>query len=246
MVTLLVVSARQFREQRDQPCGFTLVISPDRREIARAWWLVEQPHLLVDVTIGRGSSISRRQRSMFAKPLDGDRGTLRALPFDMHGTESIEAINGEQIATVTDLLLLRARNARRRLSTNKAAFANDPRQGRARARLARANARNATAPSGARTPRNTIAPSGARTPSTVEGARSTDKVRQIARGSSPRIAVPSLRDRSTHERTGNARDRREREERTLFVRVRHVGTSTASAAVVATCFAIAIVLTSLL
>lgn len=100
---------------------------------------------------------------------------------NMSATATIEQINGEQIATRTDLLLMRARNARVRLSNNKAAFARD--------------------------------------------------VRVIARGSQPSIPHPSL-----------LRD----SDRTLFIRVRRVGTSTASAAVLATAFAIAIVLTSVL
>ena len=99
----------------------------------------------------------------------------------MSATATIEQINGEQIATRTDLLLMRSRNARGRLSNNKAAFSKDV---------------------------------------------------LIARGSQRSIARrPSL-----------LRD----SDRTLFIRVRRVGTSTASAAVLATVFAITIVLTSIL
>ncbi len=94
----------------------------------------------------------------------------------MSATATIEQINCEQIATRTDLLLVRARHARVRLSNNKAAFSND--------------------------------------------------VRVLARGSHPSLQ----------------RD----PDRTLFIRVRRVGSSTTSAAVLATVFAIAIVLTSLL
>lgn len=58
----------------------------------------------------------------------------RALPFSMSATATIEEINGEQIATRTDLLLMRARAVRSRLSNNKLAFANDvPACARARA-----------------------------------------------------------------------------------------------------------------
>lgn len=129
---------------------------------------------------------------MFAELFIGARGTQRALPSDMHGTETLELINGEQIATVTDLLLLRARTTRRRFSTNKAAFANDVRV----------------------------------------IARHADAKKRRQRPSIPSLVVhPSL-----------SRD----PEHTLFVRARKIGTSTASAAVVATAFAIAIVLTTLL
>jgi hypothetical protein len=51
----------------------------------------------------------------------------------MSATATIEGINGEQIATRTDLLLMRARVARVRLSSNKLAFANDAHVARARA-----------------------------------------------------------------------------------------------------------------
>ncbi len=57
----------------------------------------------------------------------------RALPFSMSAAATIEEINGEQIVTRTDLLLLRARMARCRLSNNKLAFANDVQVARARA-----------------------------------------------------------------------------------------------------------------
>jgi hypothetical protein len=43
----------------------------------------------------------------------------RELPFGMHDIDAIEAINVEQLATVTDRLLLRGRVTKRRLSTNK-------------------------------------------------------------------------------------------------------------------------------
>lgn len=64
---------------------------------------------------------------MFAKPLERDRGTTFVLLETMNAAATIEAINGEQIATRTDLLLMRARDARVRLSSNKLAFANDVR-----------------------------------------------------------------------------------------------------------------------
>ena len=51
----------------------------------------------------------------------------------MSATATIEEINGEQIATRTDLLLMRARAASVRLSSNKLAFANDAHVARARA-----------------------------------------------------------------------------------------------------------------
>jgi hypothetical protein len=95
----------------------------------------------------------------------------------MSGTAAIETINVDQIATVTDLLLLRARTSHRRLSSNKLAFAYDRR-----------------------------------------GARAS------------RPSTSDFRDPDV----------------TMFVRAREIGTSTASAAVVATAFAIAIVLASLL
>lgn len=114
----------------------------------------------------------------------------------MTATATIEAINGDQIATRTDLLLVRARNARCRLSNNKAAFANDI-SARGTRELAAREAREFTR-------------------------------RALARGSQP--SIPLLPD----------------PDHTLFIRVRRVGTSTASAAVLATMFAIAIVLTSIL
>jgi len=49
----------------------------------------------------------------------------------MSATATIEEINGEQIATRTDLLLMRARAASVRLSSNKLAFANDAHVARA-------------------------------------------------------------------------------------------------------------------
>jgi hypothetical protein len=159
-------------------------------------WLIEQPHLVVDVAISRGSRVSRRRRAMFAELLGGDRGTPRALPFFMDGAANLERINGEQIATVTDLLLLRARNAKRRLSSNKEAFAHDPR---------------------------------------VDGRA------PIAHGSSPSIPTrPSVPSLGPHPSLSLDPDR------TLFVRVRRAGTSTTSAAVLATAFAIGIILTALL
>jgi hypothetical protein len=102
----------------------------------------------------------------------------------MSETATVEAINGEQIATVTDLLLLRARTTRRRFSTNKLAFAHD------------------------------------------------------RRGSRPSIPLPVV--------PAPAEDDFRDPERTLFVRARTFGTSTASAAIVATVFAIGIVVTSFL
>lgn len=51
----------------------------------------------------------------------------------MSATATIEEINGEQIATRTDLLLMRACAASVRLSSNKLAFANDAHVARARA-----------------------------------------------------------------------------------------------------------------
>lgn len=119
---------------------------------------------------------------MLAELLVGARGTTRALPLDMNATATIELINGEQLATRTDLLLMRARAARGWLSNNKPAFAGDVR---------------------------------------------------FARGSHaklPTIRVPEA----------------ERDpDRTLFIRVRRAGTSTASAAVLATIFAVAIAITTL-
>lgn len=47
------------------------------------------------------------------------RGTQRVLAICMHDIDAIEAINVEQLATVTDRLLLRGRITRRRLSTSK-------------------------------------------------------------------------------------------------------------------------------
>ena len=124
---------------------------------------------------------------MFAKLLARDRGTQRALPSDMSETAVIETINVDQIATVTDLLLLRARTTRRRFSTNKIAFVHDHTHG---------------------------------------GRRS--------RPSIPIAVVPAS--------TKSFRD----PELTMFVRAKKFSTSTASAAVVASVFAIAIVLTSFL
>ncbi len=105
------------------------------------------------------------------------RGTQRALLLDMRDIEAVEMMNFEQLATVTDRLLLRARVTSRRFSTNKKAFAND-------------------------------------------------------RRSAPRFsaAVLALRDAEP--------------ERTLFIRARTFSTSTASAALLATAFAIAILITS--
>ena len=48
----------------------------------------------------------------------------------MSTAATIEAINGEQIATRTDLLLMRARSTHGRFSNNKLAFAGDVRWGR--------------------------------------------------------------------------------------------------------------------
>ena len=135
---------------------------------------------MVDVAISRGDRFEAIAQRMFAELFTGDRGTHRALPFHMHGTASFERINGEQIATRTDLLLARARAARCRLSSNKAAFAHD--------------------------------------------------VRVLARGSQPSIPMPVLRAA----------------EPTLLIRVQRAGTSTTTAAILATVFAIAIVLTSIL
>ncbi len=98
----------------------------------------------------------------------------------MSATATIEMINGEQIATRTDLLLMRARSARLRLSNNKAAFANDVR------------------------------------------------VVLRTRASQPSIEVAPQPDN------------------TLFIRVRRAGTSTTSAAILATLFAIAIVVTTII
>lgn len=89
---------------------------------------------MVDVVIARDHSFYRRRSSKLAEPLAGDRGTTLVLPIFMSATATIEEINGEQIATRTDLLLMRARAARSRLSSNKLAFANDV----ARLRAARA------------------------------------------------------------------------------------------------------------
>ncbi len=102
----------------------------------------------------------------------------RALPFSMSATATIEEINGEQIATRTDLLLMRARAARYRLSNNKLAFANDVHVARARA--------------------------------------------------------------SWPVRPGRGPDH------TVLIRVRRIGTSTTSAAILASVFAVAIVITSFL
>jgi hypothetical protein len=124
---------------------------------------------VVDAVIARVHSIRRRASSNIAEPLVADRGMTRALPFSMSATATIEEINGEQIATRTDLLLMRARAARVRLSSNKLAFANDVHVARAR-----------------------------------------------------------------------------RSQRTMVIRVRRAGTSTTSAAILASVFAIAIVITSLL
>ncbi len=138
---------------------------------------------------------------MFAELLERDRGTQRALPSDMHGTTTLETINGEQFATVTDLLLFRARTTQRRFSTNKAAFAND--------------------------------------------------VRVIERGNEARASValrrsrPSIPSLVAHPRVSQQTTSRD-PDHTLFVRARKLGTSTTSAAVVATAFAIAILLTTFL
>jgi len=130
---------------------------------------------------------------MFAELLERARGTRRALPLDMD-IETIESMNGEQLATVTDRLLLRARVTSRRLSTNKQAFANDRRS----------------------------------------SGRPVSSIRALqARGSV--ASIPSL---------ASSRARIPEAERTLFVRARKFSTSTASAAVLATLFAIAIAVTS--
>ncbi len=121
--------------------------------------------------------------------LDGDRGTANALPSDMQDIETIEMMNVEQIATVTDRLLLRARVTNRRFSTNKQLFACDRR----------------SRPSFGSTLSREIAP------------------------------IPSLASRRVPQHG---------EEMTLFVRAKRFSTSTASAALLATLFAIAIAVTS--
>src|SRR5678815_3925981 len=65
--------------------------------------------------IARGALVT----SNFAKRLARSRGLLRALRPGMYDIDAIEAINFEQLATVTDRLLLRGRVTKRRLSTNK-------------------------------------------------------------------------------------------------------------------------------
>jgi hypothetical protein len=133
---------------------------------------------------------------MFAELLARNRGTQHALPENMNEMATMERINVDQIATVTDLLLLRARTTRRRFSTNKIAFVHDRREA-------------------SRAGRRSILPwrRSTRTPSI------------------PAVRAPN-----------DFRD----PERTLFVRARKLGTSTASAAIVATSFAIALVLTCFL
>ena len=110
------------------------------------------------------------------------RGTQRALLLDMQDIEAIEMMNFEQLATVTDRLLLRARVTSRRFSTNKGAFANDRRS-------------------------------------------------CLAGGVRPRLSAAALALRDAPELT-------------LFIRARKFSTSTASAALLATAFTIAILITS--
>ena len=67
----------------------------------------------------RGIAGADRARSNPAERLAPHRGARRALPLVMHDIDAIEAINVEQLVTVTDRLLLRGRVTKRRLSTNK-------------------------------------------------------------------------------------------------------------------------------
>ena len=103
----------------------------------------------------------------------------------MQDSETIEMLNVEQIATVTDLLLLRARRTNRRFSASKQLFASDHRR---------------------------------------------PSYREIA-------PIPSL--------VAYRASQPDLEQPTLFVRAKRFSTSTASAALLATLFAIAIAVTSI-
>ena len=59
---------------------------------------------------------------MYAEAFVARDGATRAPGQGMYDIDAIEAINFEQLATVTDRLLLRGRVTRRRLSTNKIHF----------------------------------------------------------------------------------------------------------------------------
>lgn len=60
---------------------------------------------------------SRRGRRNFAEPRATIAGTHPALDADMHGIDTIESINREQLATASDRLLLRGRVSRQRPRT---------------------------------------------------------------------------------------------------------------------------------
>jgi hypothetical protein len=129
---------------------------------------------------------------IFVELLERDRGTPNALPSDMQDIETIEMMNVEQLATVTDRLLLRARMTNGRFSHNKQLFAVDHRR------------------------------------------PSRPSIGQLAREIAP---IPSL---AGHRASQHA----DVPELTLFVRAKRFSTSTASAALLATLFAIAIAVTS--
>jgi len=149
--------------------------------------MLERPHLPGDALMPRAIGFFVEKSAMSLELLCPSGGTQRALLLVM---QDIETLNVEQIATVTDLLLLRARHTNRRFSANKQLFAADHKRPSYRE----------------------IAP----IPSLVDG--SVGRVRQTAP-----TDVPEL---------------------TLFVRAKRFSTSTASAALLATLFAIAIALTS--
>ena len=107
----------------------------------------------------------------------------------MQDSATIETMNVEQIATVTDLLLLRARRTNRRFSANKQLFAGDHKR---------------------------------------------PSYREIA-------PIPSLVGVTVSQRALQS----DIPELTLFVRAKRFSTSTASAALLATLFAIAIAVTSI-
>ena len=155
-------------------------------EITTAERLLQLPHLVGDALMPEAIGCSDEKLAMFLELFEPHRGTPRALLLDM---QDIEMLNVDQIATVTDLLLLRARHTNRRFSASKHLFAADHKR---------------------------------------------PSYREIA-------PIPSLVGATVSQRALQP----DIPELTLFVRAKRFSTSTASAALVATLFAIAIAVTSI-
>jgi hypothetical protein len=90
---------------------------------APSMWLIELPFRAGYAVLPEERAIFRREMAISLELAACCRGKPRALPRNMYDVDAIEAINFEQLVTVTDRLLLRGgRPPKRRPSTKQITY----------------------------------------------------------------------------------------------------------------------------